>query len=169
MPLQRTEVRTYMVRLMCECGNEMIKARESDLLYWCPSCGSTCCSESDYPRVEYEPVVEEKKPVKRSDLEMLRLDGVDKQIAADWLRIRKAHRAPLTDTAWRSIKREAQIAGLSCDQVVRVMAENSWRSFKADWQRGTLTKEDARRSSNAVENLRAKALLGVIGENGALL
>ena len=56
--------------------------------------------------------------------------GVDIQHAKDWIKVRKA---PLTRTAWEAVVREANAAGISLDDAVRVSAENSWRGFKADW------------------------------------
>ncbi len=56
--------------------------------------------------------------------------GVERQAAADWLRVR---RAPLTRTALAGVEREAAMAGISLGRAVLVAAENSWRGFKAAW------------------------------------
>lgn len=58
---------------------------------------------------------------------------IDRQVFDDWLQIRKAKRAPLTATAWSAIKREAEKAGLTLTEVVALMAEHSWQSFRASW------------------------------------
>lgn len=60
-------------------------------------------------------------------------EGVDPQHAADWLRVRKDKRAPLTRTAWDEVKAEAVKAGLSPAQAVKTSAVNSWQGFKAKW------------------------------------
>ena len=59
---------------------------------------------------------------------------IDKQVFADWMQVRKAKKAPLTPTAWTSVKREAEKAGLPLDRAVALMVEHSWQGLKADWQ-----------------------------------
>jgi DNA-binding transcriptional regulator YhcF (GntR family) len=59
--------------------------------------------------------------------------GVDEQHAKDWLAIRKAKRAPLTETALDGVSREAQIAGLTLAQAIKESAERGWQGFKASW------------------------------------
>ncbi|NMU89072.1 hypothetical protein HGQ98_04145, partial [Achromobacter ruhlandii] len=59
--------------------------------------------------------------------------GVDRQHAQDWLKVRKAKKAPLTLTAWDLVVEEAEKAGLSVAEAVRISAENSWAGFRASW------------------------------------
>lgn len=60
-------------------------------------------------------------------------EGVDKQHAKDWLKVRKVKGAPLTLTAWNDVKAEATKAGLTPAQAVAKSAANSWQGFKAIW------------------------------------
>lgn len=60
-------------------------------------------------------------------------EGVDLQIARDWLKVRKAKKAPLTQTAWDSVKAEAVKAGMTTPQAVKHAAESNWQGFKASW------------------------------------
>jgi hypothetical protein len=60
-------------------------------------------------------------------------EGVDPQIAQDWLKVRRAKKAPLTQTAWNSVKAEAAKAGMTPAQAVKHSAENVWQGFKASW------------------------------------
>ena len=60
-------------------------------------------------------------------------DAIDRQVFDDWMRIRKAKRAPLTSTAWAGIKREADKAGLPLAKAVELMVEHGWQGLKADW------------------------------------
>jgi hypothetical protein len=71
-----------------------------------------------------------------SDLSVAELvdAGVNPQVAQDWLRVR-GPRAPLTATAWATLKREAAAANLTPAQAVEIAAGNSWRGFKASWLR----------------------------------
>lgn len=64
--------------------------------------------------------------------------GVDAQVAADWLEVRKSKRAKLTQTALDGLCREAGKAGISVAEAVRICVERSWQSFNAGWDwRGT--------------------------------
>lgn len=68
-------------------------------------------------------------------------EGVPKQVASDWLKVRRAKKAPLTRTAWDAVKREAGQAGLTPAKAVQHAAEAGWQGFKAAWlERGGGTK-----------------------------
>jgi len=60
-------------------------------------------------------------------------EGVNEDHARDWLKVRKAKRAPLTQTAWDGLKREASKAGLSVPRAVALCAERNWQSLDAEW------------------------------------
>ena len=70
---------------------------------------------------------------KKFEPEELRTGQIDRHLFADWLAVRKAKRAPLTETAWSQIKREAGKAGLDLNAVLRLMVEHSWQSINASW------------------------------------
>ena len=59
--------------------------------------------------------------------------GVEAQHAKDWLKVRNAKRAPLTDTALDDLKREAGKAGISVAEAVAICARRSWQGFNASW------------------------------------
>lgn len=60
--------------------------------------------------------------------------GHDPEVVEDWFIIRKDKRAPsLTQRAWNSIKKQAMMCGLDEFEIVKVMADNEWRGFKAEW------------------------------------
>ena len=59
--------------------------------------------------------------------------GVEQQIATDWLAVRKAKRAPLTKTVLAELQREAQKAGLSVADAVKICASRNWQGFNASW------------------------------------
>ena len=54
-------------------------------------------------------------------------------VFVDFLTIRKAKRAPLTNTALDGIRREADKAGLSLADALAVCCERGWVGFRADW------------------------------------
>lgn len=76
--------------------------------------------------------------------------GVDKQHAADWIAVRKRKKAPLTPTALAGLKREAEKAGVTLDDAVRICAERGWQSLKAEW----LSEDHVARGARAEPELR---------------
>lgn len=71
--------------------------------------------------------------------------GLSAQEAADYLKARKDKRLPLTATAWGGVVAEAEKAGLSPAEAVRLAALNSWAGFKASW----LERQETKRPSGA--------------------
>lgn len=59
--------------------------------------------------------------------------GVDTQVAHDWMAVRKAKRAPLTQTVIATLQREAAIAKISVAEAVRIAASRNWQQFSAAW------------------------------------
>jgi hypothetical protein len=60
-------------------------------------------------------------------------EGVDSQVATDWLAVRRQKKAPLTRTAWARIKAKAADARMSVADAVRASAENGWAGFDGAW------------------------------------
>jgi len=60
-------------------------------------------------------------------------DGVSDSVWRDFLRIRKAKRAPMTDTALSGIRAEAEKAGLTLQQALQTCCARGWQGFKAEW------------------------------------
>lgn len=60
-------------------------------------------------------------------------EGVERQHAEDWLKVRKDKKLSLTQTAWEGVKDEAAKAGISLAEAVKVSALQSWAGFKATW------------------------------------
>ncbi len=86
------------------------------------------------------------------------LAGIDEKIAHDFMTLRKAKKAPITETAIAGIKREAQKAGYSLQQALQTCCERGWIGFKAEWVTGKPA-EDAK-----TRNLEAKRILGFLDE-----
>jgi len=57
--------------------------------------------------------------------------GCDPSTLQDWKAARKG--APITQAVLDGMQREAQKAGISLAEAVRICAENSWRGFRADY------------------------------------
>ena len=73
------------------------------------------------------------KPPRFEPLAALLALGVDAQVAADWLAVRKAKRAALTQTALDDVVAEAGKAGISVAEAVRICAARGWQGFRASW------------------------------------
>lgn len=85
-------------------------------------------------------------------------DGVSDSVWQDFQKLRKAKKAPITETAIAGIKREAQKAGYSLQQALQTCCERGWIGFKAEWVTGKPV-EDAK-----TRNLEAKRMLGFLDE-----
>lgn len=71
-------------------------------------------------------------------------EGIERQHAADWIKVRRAKRLPLTQTAWDGVKAEAAKAGLTPAEVVHITSVEGWAGFKAKWlEEGKVTKGGA--------------------------
>ena len=70
---------------------------------------------------------------KSSDFDLLDEFGVDGDLAADFVKHRKALKAPITKTALSGFQREADKAGIPIRQAVQIAIERGWRGFRADW------------------------------------
>lgn len=80
-------------------------------------------------------------------------EGVDRQHAEDWLRVRKAKTLPLTRTAWEAVVYEAEKAGISVAEAVRIAAVNCWAGFKATWMAQAKADSVAGAGGQAVDSL----------------
>lgn len=113
------------------------------------------------------------KPLTADDLVA---EGVAKELAAEWLALRKRKRAPLTPLAWEAIKREATKAGITPAQAVEIANARGWQGFDAGWiTKGTSTgqgrpvisKQDALEQRNAEVARRVLQKIKSEGENHA--
>lgn len=73
------------------------------------------------------------KPPRFEGKRALMAEGVGDQLAADFIKLRTAKRAPLSQSALDGLKREAAKAGLSVADAVLICCERGWQSIKADW------------------------------------
>lgn len=59
--------------------------------------------------------------------------GVDRQIADDFIVLRRARKAPITETVLSDLAREADKAGISFTDALRTCCARGWQSLRADW------------------------------------
>ena len=63
----------------------------------------------------------------------LKARGVSDQTAADWLKLRKTLKAPVTATALRDIVAEAEKANIPLERALTISCRRGWRGFEASW------------------------------------
>ena len=66
-------------------------------------------------------------------LELIRPDSVPEQVWNDFIKLRKAKKAPLTQTALNGIEREAEEAGWTLEEAISECVTRGWQGFKAEW------------------------------------
>ena len=92
--------------------------------------------KQDAPSPNHKPITinqEPKEKTKTKSAEAIRPDDVPEKLWFDFLAVRKAKRAPLTESAIRLLTGEAQKAGLSVVAAIEVCVQQNWQNFKADW------------------------------------
>jgi uncharacterized protein YdaU (DUF1376 family) len=80
----------------------------------------------------HKPITNNHKPIKKNIGAEAPLD-VQESVWNDFLAIRKAKRAPLTETALDGIKREAALAGWDLNKALSECITRGWTGFKAEW------------------------------------
>lgn len=85
-------------------------------------------------------------------------DGVLETTWADFVKQRKAKKAPITTTAVKGILREANKAGLTLDAALQLICLRGWTGFNADWIK---TNAEKSLTPNQASNLAfARAIFG---------
>ena len=74
-----------------------------------------------------------KKTTQKNSLALLDEFGITGQLAEDFLKLRKAKNAPITETALKGFQREAAKAGISLSNAITIAIERNWRGFSASW------------------------------------
>lgn len=60
--------------------------------------------------------------------------SVTEQEWQDFLAVRKAKRAPLTETAWARLKREAELANITLSEALSLCVSKGWTSIDHNWE-----------------------------------
>jgi hypothetical protein len=73
------------------------------------------------------------KPTAFSFFNSLIYLGADKQLANDWLKVRKTKKATNTETAFNRFKNQFELSGYTINEVLTRCIEKSWSGFEAEW------------------------------------
>ena len=82
------------------------------------------------PTNNQQPITNNHKPIKNTVVPPV---GVTESVWQDWLSLRKAKKAAVTQTAIDGIAREASKAGVSLQVALETCCARGWTGFKADW------------------------------------
>lgn len=102
-----------------------------------------------------EPSVFKKTKEKKEKVEPPKPDNVDKQVWQDFLQVRKAKKAPLTQTALKGIEKEAIKAGVGLEDALNVCCQRNWVGFRAEWLNESKTAQKGYVHVNKQEALEA--------------
>jgi uncharacterized protein YdaU (DUF1376 family) len=94
------------------------------------------------PTINQEPITNNQKPKNNT---VAPPDGVTDIVWQDWLTLRKAKKAAVTQTALNGIIKEAGKAGISLQTALETCCARGWTGFKAEW----LKEKDAGQKSFA--------------------
>lgn len=92
--------------------------------------------EAEKPQVKAQAPAKTEKPAKAAksvESAIACPADVPAEVFADFLAVRKAKRAPLTNTALAGIRREADKCSLTLEDALAVCCERGWVGFRADW------------------------------------
>jgi uncharacterized protein YdaU (DUF1376 family) len=84
--------------------------------------------------------------------------GVSVDVWQDFVKLRKAKKAPVTDNVVKLIQKEADLAGWSMEMALAECVVRGWQSFKADWVKPKPTFGDIAKTTVPSSNVRDPAL-----------
>lgn len=90
---------------------------------------SNCLASASTPT----PTTTTTTTTKKTNTALAAPSGVSNDVWDDWLALRKAKRAAVTQTALRGIQLEAEKAGLTLEEALRTSCERGWAGFRAEW------------------------------------
>lgn len=81
-------------------------------------------------------------PIKKQvAVAIARPNDIEEKVWNDFLTLRKAKAAPLTETALEGIRSQAKKAELTINQALQICCARGWQGFKADWVKDEDRKE----------------------------
>ena len=84
--------------------------------------------------------------------------GVSVDVWQDFVKLRKAKKAPVTDNVVKLIQKEADLAGWSMEMALAECVVRGWQSFKADWVKPKPAFGDIAKTTVPSSNVRDPAL-----------
>jgi len=95
-----------------------------------PQCENDAIREDE---IKKDNTKENIKPPSFSFFNSLISLGADKQLANEWLKVRKTKKATNTETAFNRFKNQFELSGYTINEVLTRCIEKSWSGFEAEW------------------------------------
>jgi uncharacterized protein YdaU (DUF1376 family) len=89
-------------------------------------------STDEQPNIKQE-TINIKQETKKKATKVAAPEGVGIDVWNDFVALRKAKKAAITNTAIAGLQREADKASMTLEQVMSICCERGWVGFKADW------------------------------------
>ena len=107
--------------------------------------------------INHKPITNKPKEEEERAKALSRPDDVDLQVWTDWVKLRKAKKAPVTETVLKAARKEAGLAGMELGAFLEVWCARGSQGLSADWlkpnERGAgqqhFNKQEALEASNA--------------------
>lgn len=90
-------------------------------------------STDEQPNINQEPITNKQETKKRQRTAVQCPSDVDPQIWDDFVTLRKAKKAPITQTSLNGIEREARKAGWPLNRAIQECVTRGWQGFNASW------------------------------------
>jgi hypothetical protein len=92
--------------------------------------------------------------------------GVDQQVWADWLQLRKVKKAPVTESALAGIEREAKAAGISLQDAMAYSCARGWAGFRSEWMQSAAQTQYAKQPTRrSIHDERADTIRALTGRD----
>ena len=108
---------------------------------------------------------------KQTAVAVLAALGIDQAVASDWIQLRKTKKAAITKTALEGMQREADKAGISLTDALRICCEKGWAGFDSTWDWRPKTEKSSGAFKTAdqkrTENM-DRAVAAFLGETGTI-
>ena len=93
----------------------------------------TSTSSSDDATINHKPITINHKPIKEKATDVAAPIGVSPIVWFEFVALRKAKKARVTQTVLDGLEKEAKLAGWTLEQVLKEIILRNWQSFKAEW------------------------------------
>lgn len=106
--------------------------------------------QDDLPekRRDREETEGEKKAARSRDV-FPRPEDVCESVWADYMKLRKAKRAPVTETVISGVRKEAAKAEMSLEDALKLCCAKGWQGFDASWVKADAKPKSAQQSQHA--------------------
>ena len=140
--------------------------------------GSGCAAVGQPSEAKAEAELEAKKLKKKEEKEKVNQKenvprsqavacpvNVDPKVWSDWIRLRKAKKAPVTDSALAGIQREAVSAGMSLQDALSHCCVRGWAGFKAEWMHNAAQAQYTTPTRRSIHDDRADTIRALTGRD----